>query len=292
AQVRGRWRLAEARQDVRRTGSAADGSVVGGLLARLLSDGTGIADPFVVADHLGDDEAHERLREGGVQSGVIREGAQARDLLSLAVRVCGWQSVLGLQHAHPLGVSEALGEQVHEGRVDVVDAAPLLGEEDAGTLDRLLAGCGRGIRCAHALCSWRPVPSARSASLPVSMSGARPSVTTPAVMTTLTTSSREGTSNITGCSASSRIARRPRAPVSRSVARSALAPSALRAKSSSTPSSANIFCYCLTSALRGSVRIVMSASRSRSETLVMTGRRPMTSGIRPNFSRSSGRSLP
>ena len=51
------------------------------------------------------------------------------------------------------------------------------------------------------------------------------------------------------------IARRPRAPVPRSSAWSATASMASSVNSSSTPSISNIFWYCLTSALRGSVRI-------------------------------------
>ena len=58
------------------------------------------------------------------------------------------------------------------------------------------------------------------------------------------------------------IARRPRAPVPRTIARSAMASMASAVNSSSTPSSSKSFWYCLTSALRGSVRIWTSASRS------------------------------
>ena len=56
------------------------------------------------------------------------------------------------------------------------------------------------------------------------------------------------------------IARRPRAPVPRSMALSAMAAMASSVNSSSTPSSSKSFWYCLTSALRGSVRIWTSAS--------------------------------
>ena len=59
--------------------------------------------------------------------------------------------------------------------------------------------------------------------------------------------------------------------------------------SSSTPSSSKSFWYCLTSALRGSVRICTSASLSSLLTLAISGSRPMNSGIRPNLVRSSGR---
>ena len=84
------------------------------------------------------------------------------------------------------------------------------------------------------------------------------------------------------------IARRPRAPVPRRMAWSAIASSASSVNSRSTPSSSNSRRYWRTSAFFGSVRIAISASRSRLCTLVRTGRRPMNSGIMPYFSRSSG----
>src|SRR5947208_2462887 len=87
---------------------------------------------------------------------------------------------------------------------------------------------------------------------------------------------------------SSMMARRPRAPVWRRMAWSAMASRASRSKSSSTPSSSNRRWYCFTRALRGSTRIWSRASRSRLWTEVMTGRRPMNSGIMPNLTRSSG----
>ena len=92
-----------------------------------------------------------------------------------------------------------------------------------------------------------------------------------------------GTSYITWRRTSSMIARRPRAPVPRSIAWSAIASMASSVNSSSTPSISKSFWYCLTSALRGSVRIWTSASWSSLSTLAMTGSRPMNSGIRPNL---------
>ncbi len=67
------------------------------------------------------------------------------------------------------------------------------------------------------------------------------------------------------------IARRPRAPVPRSIALSAIASMASSVNSSSTPSSSKSFWYCLTSALRGSVRIWTSASWSSLVTLAISG---------------------
>jgi len=82
--------------------------------------------------------------------------------------------------------------------------------------------------------------------------------------------------------------RSPRAPVSRSDARSAAASSASWVKTSSTPSRRNICSNWRTSEFLGSVRIRTSAVRSSGSTTVITGRRPTNSGIRPNFIRSSG----
>src|SRR5699024_3775280 len=100
------------------------------------------------------------------------------------------------------------------------------------------------------------------------------SSTTSRVITTLAMSSRLGTSNITGCSTSSMIARSPRAPVPRKMAWSATASTASSLNSSSTPSISNIRWYCLISAFFGSVRMRTSAGPSNGETVVSTGSRP------------------
>src|SRR3990172_5296481 len=99
--------------------------------------------------------------------------------------------------------------------------------------------------------------------------------------TTWRTSGREGISYITSSSTFSMIERRPRAPVSRAIARSAAASSAAGVNSSLTWSNWNRRSYCRTSALRGSVRIERSAARSSGSTLTVTGRRPTRSGISP-----------
>ena len=46
--------------------------------------------------------------------------------------------------------------------------------------------------------------------------------------------------------------------------------------------------YCFTSEFFGSTMIFTRASRSRLRTAPIIGRRPMNSGIMPNFRRSSG----
>ena len=106
--------------------------------------------------------------------------------------------------------------------------------------------------------------------------------------TTSFTVSKPGSSNIVSNKISSRIERRPRAPVLRSIARFAIALRASSVNLSSVSSSSNRRWYCFTSAFFGCVRIVTNASSSRSSSVAKTGRRPTNSGIRPNFSRSSG----
>ena len=121
-----------------------------------------------------------------------------------------------------------------------------------------------------------------------SSAGRASEVTASSLTTTSSTLSMPGRSNIVSSRMSSRIERRPRAPVLRAMARLAIALSASSVKVSCASSSSNRRWYCLTSAFLGSVRMVTSASSSRSSSVAMTGRRPTNSGISPNFSRSSG----
>src|SRR5580658_7723588 len=86
----------------------------------------------------------------------------------------------------------------------------------------------------------------------------------------------------------SMIERRPRAPVLRSIALQAMAPSASSAKVRSMLSISNSRWYCLTRAFFGSSRMRLSVGSSRSPRVATTGRRPTNSGIRPYFNRSSG----
>ena len=108
------------------------------------------------------------------------------------------------------------------------------------------------------------------------------------VTTHLETSRREGSSNWTSISVSSRIERRPRAPVSRSSALSAIAPSESSWKLSSISSNSKKRWNWRVSALRGSVRIVIRSSRVSWWIAAITGSRPMNSGISPYSIRSSG----
>ena len=85
------------------------------------------------------------------------------------------------------------------------------------------------------------------------------------------------------------IERSPRAPVSRCRPFSATAVSESSENTSSIPSKEKKRWNCLTSALRGSVRIETRSSRVSWCTADTTGRRPMNSGISPYSIRSSGR---
>lgn len=95
----------------------------------------------MVADDLGDDEVQEFLREGRVQFRALGEFPQPGDLACLARGVGGRQLVFGLEDADLLGAFEALGEHVHDRRVDVVDAFAQPGEFGP---DGVVDGLGRG----------------------------------------------------------------------------------------------------------------------------------------------------
>mmetsp|Transcript_42319 Transcript_42319/g.99336 ORF Transcript_42319/g.99336 Transcript_42319/m.99336 type:complete len:220 (-) Transcript_42319:6516-7175(-) len=106
--------------------------------------------------------------------------------------------------------------------------------------------------------------------------------------TTFSTPSSAGRSNMVSIRACSMMERKPRAPVLRARALRAMAASAGLRISSSTPSISNSCWYCLTSAFLGSVRIWTSASSVNSPRVATTGRRPTSSGMRPNLMMSSG----
>ena len=87
---------------------------------------------------------------------------------------------------------------------------------------------------------------------------------------------------------SSRIARRPRAPVDLLIACFEIALKASFAKTSSTPSKSKNLSYCFTSAFFGLVSISIRSFSFKSSTWQTTGSRPTNSGIKPNPSKSSG----
>src|SRR5678815_370285 len=98
----------------------------------------------------------------------------------------------------------------------------------------------------------------------------------------------DGSSYMISSMTSSRMARRPRAPVPRLSASLAMAATASSVNLSRTFSRSKYFWYCLMIAFFGSLRIRTRAGSSRSCRVAMTGRRPTNSGMRPYLSRSSG----
>src|SRR5437868_2611959 len=107
-------------------------------------------------------------------------------------------------------------------------------------------------------------------------------------ITTSSTPSRLGRSNIVSSRIPSMIERSPRAPVLRSMALRAMAPSASSASVRSIDSISNSRWYCFTSAFLGWVRMSLREGSSRSSSVATTGSRPTNSGMRPYFKRSSG----
>ena len=94
----------------------------------------------MVADDLVDDEAQELLRELGIELRVLRQRAQAGNLLGLARRVGRGQGVGRLVFAHGLGDAKPLRQDMDQRGIDIVDAAP-----EGGEL-RVAGGGGRGVR--------------------------------------------------------------------------------------------------------------------------------------------------
>src|SRR5258708_6588477 len=111
--------------------------------------------------------------------------------------------------------------------------------------------------------------------------------TTSFEITTSSTPSRLGRSNLVSSRIPSMTERRPRARVLRSIALRAMAPNASSASVRSIDSISNSRWYCLTSAFLGWVRMSLSEGWSRSSSVATTGRRPTNSGIRPYFNRST-----
>src|SRR5574344_4458 len=98
-----------------------------------------------------------------------------------------------------------------------------------------------------------------------------------------------GASNMTSVISRSISARRPRAPVFRASAIFASSRSAFSSNSSSTPSILSSFAYCFTREFFGSASTLTRSSSESSFIVVITGRRPVNSGMSPNLTRSSGR---
>src|SRR5262249_2137498 len=96
-----------------------------------------VADRFVVADDFGDNEVDELFREGRIELGVLGERLEPLDHDLFALRIARRQTGRGLQLAHPARAAEALGEEIDQRGVDVVDAVAQLtqlGRDRAGPL--------------------------------------------------------------------------------------------------------------------------------------------------------------
>src|SRR5918996_2977233 len=98
----------------------------------------------------------------------------------------------------------------------------------------------------------------------------------------------DGSSYMISSMTSSRIARRPRAPVPRLSASRTMAATASSVNLRRTFSRSKYFWYCLMIAFFGSLRMRTSAGSSRSCKVATTGSRPTNSGMRPYLRRSSG----
>src|SRR5687767_1276601 len=76
-----------------------------------------VDDRLVVVDDLFDHEVEELLGERRVESGLVGEGAQTRDLGLLARGVRRRHTSKRLELTHLLGALETLREQVHQGSI-------------------------------------------------------------------------------------------------------------------------------------------------------------------------------
>src|SRR5215208_2029453 len=208
------------------------------------------------------------------REGVDRAGRPAPAILAVAV-------------AGTLGIARDF--DLH-GSAEALSGVRLFFAHESSLFDALRVAhdptCDEECAYADSATAWSS-PSSFAAS--VTSVGFRPFSIVSLVTTHFLTSRREGSSNWTSSRVSSRIERRPRAPVSRRIALSAIECSESSAKTSSIPSKEKNFWNCLTSALRGSVRIVTRSSRCSWWMTEITGSRPMNSGISPYSTRSSGR---
>ena len=97
-------------------------------------------------DDLGHDEPQELLGEDRIEARLLGERPQACDLSLLALGIGGREADLGLVTADVLGHLESLGEQVHQGGIDVVDARSVLVELLVGHADVTLPDHRLGAR--------------------------------------------------------------------------------------------------------------------------------------------------
>jgi hypothetical protein len=87
-----------------------------------------IAKLFMVADDLRDDEIEEFFRKGRIQTALVCQLPQSRNLAGLAGPVSRGHVILGFQSADGLGDFEPLCESVKEHRIKIIDTGPQSGE--------------------------------------------------------------------------------------------------------------------------------------------------------------------
>jgi len=92
----------------------------------------------MMPDHFIDDKPQEFLGKFRIEIGVAGQLSQARYLFFFAGGICGRQVVCGLILTNRLGHLEAFGEHEHQGRVDIIDALPVLVELVVHILGRLI----------------------------------------------------------------------------------------------------------------------------------------------------------
>lgn len=90
----------------------------------------------MMPDNFLHNEIQELLREIRIELGVVRQRTQPRDLLRLTPRIGGRQAMGCLELSDNLRTPEALGENVDQRRIDVIDAfaqaSKLLGNGGVG----------------------------------------------------------------------------------------------------------------------------------------------------------------
>jgi hypothetical protein len=84
----------------------------------------GAARAIVVPDHFFDNERQDLFCEVRIEISTPRQRAQSFDLRAFTVRIGRWEQETGFQFTDPLRALEALGEDVDQRRIEVVDAVP------------------------------------------------------------------------------------------------------------------------------------------------------------------------
>lgn len=115
----------------------------------------------VVTDHFINDEAQEFLREIRIKIGFHRERPQPSDLRVLSGWIGRGQGVFSLVLPDSLSHLEALGKQIHKGRIDIVDAlavlSQLVGSHHLNSLFANIASCkSELLLCTCVKACWSP----------------------------------------------------------------------------------------------------------------------------------------